>query len=139
MPIRSLLSALGDHLGKFKGLIWLAIIALFLYAYWESKAPERERARVQEQRDRIGIDASVAGLTWASATRACRRVGVSDVYACAKHKGPLLADMSASVTADTAVSLRREYETLCLKHFEQEYCYSLLNRAYQIALSEPER
>ena len=130
---------LSSHASKFKGILCFSVAVLFIYAYWESNAPERERARLQKERDRIGFDASAAGSTWASATRACRRIGVPNVYTCAEHKGPLVADMSASTIAGIAVSLRQEYDSLCLKHFEQAYCYSLLNRAYQIALSTPEQ
>jgi hypothetical protein len=134
MPLSTFWSSLLGSLERY-GL--LVLVVLLGWAYWESTAPERQRERDRKEKDTIGIHASVTGNFWASAFLACRRIGAPNVNECAQHKGPLIEDMTAPASAQLAVSKRQSYEQLCLKHHDSDYCYELLNRAFQLALSRP--
>jgi hypothetical protein len=130
-------SATFEFLRRHKYLPSLAVGCLFAFAYWESTAPERLREENRKEKESVGAVASVAGNIWASAYLACRRIGVADVNKCAEWKGPLIDDAAAATLADAAVRRRTSFDALCTKHHDPQYCYQLLNRAFQLALTRP--
>jgi hypothetical protein len=131
-------SAIKSILAKYQMLLPIAALSLLAFAYWESSAPERAREKMAREKETVGTTASLAGNLWASAYRECRRIGIADVSKCAQWKGPLVDDIAAAAFAETAVQQRSNFESLCNRHHDLQYCNQLLNRAFQLALTRPQ-
>lgn len=137
MTFQSIWSTTVEFLRRHKYLPSFAVACLFAFAYWESSEPERLREENRKERESLGMEASVAGSIWASAFLACKHIGTADVKKCAEWKGPLIDDVAAATLADAAVKRRTSFDALCTKHHDAQYCYQLLNRAFQLALTRP--
>lgn len=121
---------------------FVALLLFFAYPVYQSWAKERAVKVAEQERkaamDRVGTDASIAGSMLWGAYKACARIGIPDIAKCAKYEGVLLQEKAAPVLAQLAVDQRASYDSSCQKVYATEYCYNLLNRAFQLSRTAPE-
>lgn len=122
---------------KLHPIFWILLIGGIGFYLWDSGAEEREQERMQRERNSVSLDASVAGSMWASATRSCNRIGIADVRQCAEYRGSLIQEQVAPLAAASAISSAENYFAKCRRHYEDDYCVELVNRAYRISLETP--
>lgn len=128
--------AIWNGLRRNWGKVALAALVIFfgppLYEEYRKRSAESDAIEASQ---RVGTDASIAGMMYASAYRSCRLIGILPVEQCATHKGILLQETSAQVLAQSAVQHREGFEKNCQKWNASEYCYQLLNRAFLLSLN----
>lgn len=120
----------------FSGLVMLIFVPV-AQDWWKQhqvEAAAKERAQALEQ---TGLDASIAGAMYATAYKACAKIGIPNVEQCAKYEGVLLQEKAAPTIASTAVEKRTHYEAACKQLYDDKYCHDLLTRAFQLSLREP--
>lgn len=112
---------------------WIALsIALVSLYGCETSEEKREKAIAA-----VGVDASITAAMFVSAVRTCQVVGFNDVTKCADHKGSLLAEQSAQITANVSVEKTASYWKTCLASFTNDYCNQLIQRAVAIEYRQP--
>lgn len=116
-------------------LVSLLVIGLIAFsselygAYKKSELKEKEA----EEKKQVGTQASVAGMLLASAQKDCNSIGIYSVDDCAAYKGVLLQEIAAPISARAAIVQRDKFWLTCNKYNTNDYCLSLINRAYAIS------
>ena len=115
------------------GMLWIVAACICAYVYWDSTASQREAKRQADEKESVGMLATVAGSMMASAARSCQKVGMPNIPNCASNTGTLVYDFAAKEWAKLALQQKISFDTTCAKYYSEQYCSDLLNRALQIS------
>lgn len=114
---------------------FLFLVLLVLSGCQKKQSSADDSQRLSERT--IGTMASIAAAMHVDAERACEMVGTSEIPACAKNQGNLLAEREARVAASASMSHSKRFFDRCLSGFDVAYCNELMARAIQIERRKP--
>jgi hypothetical protein len=125
-------------------VLMVGLLGVFGYALftqtdlWKAYQVRQAEAERQQAIKEVYTLASTTGMFWASAWKACNKIGLPDIHQCAgkSEKEQLLQETAAVTLAQTAVSNLKTYAEACYKVYSQEECNDLVNRAYQLSLRQ---
>jgi hypothetical protein len=114
---------------KYSIFVWIALAVWGLVTCVD----DHEKQKVVDEKASVGALATITGSMFAAAYKSCNLIGFSDFDLCSNNSGILVQDSTAKQLASMAIDQRKNYIKTCEKYYSQDYCWSLLNRAFRIS------